>query len=62
MKNKLTCSSVETLKAGQRNQKKLAALISSNFQPLRKQKALGTGGEFSALGKPASSVPPPTHI
>ena len=41
MKNKPTCSSVESLKAGQRNQNNLASLISSNFQTLGKQKGTG---------------------
>ena len=40
MKNKPTCSSAESLKAGQKNQNKFAALISSNFQPFGKQKGL----------------------
>lgn len=57
MKNKPTCSSTESLKAGKRNQNKFAALISL----LENKKALGTGNKFSALGKPASSVLPPTH-
>lgn len=62
MKNRPTCSSTESLKAGQEKQNRFAALISSNFQPLGKQKALRTGNKFSALGKAAYPVLPPTHI
>lgn len=55
MKNRPTCSSTESLKAGQEKQNRFAALISSNFQPLGKQKALRTGNKFSALGKSSLS-------